>query len=185
MRTSQEERERERRDREHARRMAQEAARRRRRRLIGLIGLGVLTVAVAVLTYVVVGLTLAGTTLILCVMAAAIMVVTLLPEATSPPWPRAQAVERGGRRSEIHRLSWNAGDTHRSSELLRSRLVATLETRAASAAPHDAQVLRGIRDGLRAKAGMGPVERALDALDRLEAQDARNDSDRTAPEGAI
>lgn len=111
----------------------------------------------------------AGVVLAAVATLAVVVVARLWPGTDNPSWPALAARERGGRRSEVYRLSWRLGMDRDSATVAAERLGDAVSDLVASTPPVQRQVL----DQLAARLGE-PLDRrglahVVDDLERAVA----------------
>lgn len=78
-----------------------------------------------------------GVLLVALATTAFVLLLRLLPDSDATAWPRLPAPERGGRRAEIYRLSWQLGRERDVAPAATARLADTVALLRAAAPPED------------------------------------------------
>lgn len=102
----------------------------------------------------------------------------LIPDSDETAWPRLPAPERGGRRAEVYRLSWQTGRDGAAASGAVLRLRQAIALRRRSAAPEEAEELDRLAGQLDRREGAA-VQRVLEDLEAM----ARRDGASPRPDG--
>lgn len=124
--------------------------------------------------------TLPGVLLIALATASLILLLRLLPDSDSTAWPRLPAPERGGRRAEIYRLSWQLMREHDAASAAARRLRDTLALLRSFAPPEDHEDLDALTAQLAGRPDRPAVERVLEGVESYLAAESQTADFQTA-----